>query len=342
MLCYVHVKVERLVCQAVEFAQRFKMSVDTEALVNALKNKREAEGLSLRALSSVVGISFSSLARIERGEGQPDNNSTIRLLEWLGPEGRNAGLAFEDVALVHFRANKNIQSKTVKSLLNIASRLKEKYGSESYAVRDDELHESYTNTSLNETIALSKSEMEERAKQLRYDIGIDLDQPLNALNIEIEGVQVFTPTEVDSIPQTLLDHLYGQGSGEWSAMSVPLDEGGDKWAILRNNSHSIERQKVTYLEECWHILLGHKLTKIAKISDSYGRTYDSVEEHDAYYLAGATLLPAEIVVAAVEANEGHTLAERFGTSRELVEYRIKRLGLWSKYRGKEIKIVQVP
>jgi len=51
------------------------------------------------------------LARIERGEGLPDNNSKIRLLEWLGPEGEQAGLGFdqriralsrgEDRALAH-------------------------------------------------------------------------------------------------------------------------------------------------------------------------------------------------------------------------------------------------
>jgi transcriptional regulator with XRE-family HTH domain len=85
------------------------MSIDINALVNSLKNKREAEGLSLRALSTKIGVSFSSLARIERGEGQPDNNSVIRILEWLGQEGKDAGLTFEHVALVHFRANKNIQ-----------------------------------------------------------------------------------------------------------------------------------------------------------------------------------------------------------------------------------------
>ena len=46
-------------------------------LVDAVRRKREAEGLSIRALSAVVGISFSTLARIERGDGLPDNNSKI-------------------------------------------------------------------------------------------------------------------------------------------------------------------------------------------------------------------------------------------------------------------------
>ena len=46
------------------------MNTDKQALIKALKKKRESEGLSIRALSERVGISFSSLARIERGEGE--------------------------------------------------------------------------------------------------------------------------------------------------------------------------------------------------------------------------------------------------------------------------------
>ena len=75
------------------------MSFETR-LVAAVKRKREREGFSLRALSEVVGVSFSTLARIERGDGTPDNNSKIRLLEWLGPEAEALGLSFEQVAFV--------------------------------------------------------------------------------------------------------------------------------------------------------------------------------------------------------------------------------------------------
>lgn len=124
-------------------------------------------------------------------------------------------------------------------------------------------------------------------------------------------------------------------------MSVPLNVDFDKWAVLRNDEHSVQRQRVTYLEECWHILLGHKLTKIAKISGSYGRTYDSYEEHDVYYLASASLLPRTAVMKSVK--KGKTaaeIAEAFGVSPELVEYRIKRLHLWKDYKGMEVRLAK--
>jgi len=60
--------------------------------------------------------------------GQPDNNSRIRLLEWLGADAEKSGLRFENVAFVHFRAGKNIQSPTVRTLLKAADCLRASLG----------------------------------------------------------------------------------------------------------------------------------------------------------------------------------------------------------------------
>ena len=63
------------------------MGTDKQALIKALKKKRESEGLSIRALSERVGISFSTLARIERGEGEPPAPVTAeQLIEARRPE----------------------------------------------------------------------------------------------------------------------------------------------------------------------------------------------------------------------------------------------------------------
>ena len=98
-------------------------------------------------------------------------------------------------------------------------------------------------------------------------------------------------------------------------MSVPLDERQNEWAVLLNDCHTIERQRVTLLEEVWHVLLGHKLVKIAKVADAYGRTYDMTEEHDAYYLASATLLPRKAIISAVARRKlSDVIAKQFGTS----------------------------
>lgn len=306
------------------------MALDNKDLVEAVKRKREREGLSIRALASAVGVSFSSLARIERGDGAPDNNSQIRLLEWLGDEGREAGLAFEDVAYVHFRASKNAGSRTIQCLLKAAEVLKDQ-------AREDAV---WTNDPSEwSSIMLSKEEMESIADDLRNDLGLSEDDPLESLKIRVNGVDVYTPGMLPSLPTNCIHHMQFEGCGDWSAMSVPLNLSNDRWAILLNDQHSIERQRVTILEEYWHIMLGHKLTKIAKVSGSFGRTYDSSEENDAYYLASASLLPKSAIIKSIEANEPvDSIATRYGTSPQLVEYRIKRLGLWRLHRKLDVKL----
>ena len=53
----------------------------------------------------------------------------------------------------------------------------------------------------------------------------------------------------------------------------------------------------------------------------------------------AVLLPRGAVVDAVSRNQSsEEIARSFGTSSELVDYRIKRLGLWRDHVGKQIKL----
>jgi transcriptional regulator with XRE-family HTH domain len=320
------------------------MSKEIKRLVTALKAKREASGSSLRTLSTQIGVSFSTLARIERGEGDPDNNSRIRILNWLGPDAATFGLGFEKVAFVHFRANKNVSSKTIKLLLETAAHIKTTMSQKATLLHtlvgvdtreieanDDEDFESA------KVAPRSKADLEELAQELRGQVGLTDQQPFDALKLKLENVEVFAPSSVESLSREAVTHLTSVATSEWSAMSVPLDNSDESWAILRNDRHSLVRQRVTYLEECWHIMLGHKLTKIAKVSDSYGRTYDADAEAEAYYLAAATLLPEVAIKVSVKGGmRALEIAERFGVSPALVEFRIKRLGLWAAYSGRTI------
>ncbi|HEY7302253.1 MAG TPA: XRE family transcriptional regulator [Xanthobacteraceae bacterium] len=306
-----------------------------EKLVRAVKKKRGAEGLSIRALSDAVGVSFSTLARIERGEGQPDNNSKIRLLQWLGADAADAGLGLENVAFVHFRAGRNIRSSTVHALLRAAESLRQEMGSQAVQTAQDKRDDNSSPGS----VSLSKEELEQTAERFRTELGLSRDEPLDSLRLEVEGIEVIRVGQTNCIEDRLASELRGTSGGEWSAMSMPVDADNENWVILLNDSHTVERQRVTVLEEFWHILLGHKLTKIARVADAYGRTYDKTEEHDAYYLASATLLPKDAVIEAVSKNRlSEQVARVFGTSSELVDYRIKRLGLWREHVGKRIRL----
>ena len=169
-----------------------------------------------------------------------------------------------------------------------------------------------------------------------------IGEPVDPLKIELEGVRVITVDDIDGVSKSVIDHLYGEGCSEWSAMSIPLDNDFDEWVIVRNHLHDIERQRVSLLEEFWHIMLGHSLVRIVKMGSSHGRTYHPEEEEEAYYLASSTLLPKEAVEKFVK-NKNRNLekfATTYGVSTQLVEYRIKRLGLWYKYKPKKIRILK--
>lgn len=333
MLCNLHIARRPGLVSSRVIRTDGKMTSFEDKLVRAVKKKREAEGLSIRSLSAIVGVSFSTLARIERGDGEPDNNSKIRLLQWLGPDAEDAGLAFDNVAFVHFRAGKNIRSSTVRALLKAADRLRQ---TRTGTWKDQpELDDKGSVGG----VSLSKEELEQTAERFRADLGLSPDEPLDSLRIEVQGVSVIPIGKTNCLDTQTVRHLRGNAGSEWSAMTVPLDSDNESWAVLLNDSHTVERQRVTILEEFWHILLGHKLTKIARVAEAYGRTYDKTEEHDAYYLASASLLPKAAVTAAVSKNcSSEQIARLFGTSLELVNYRIKRLGLWRELVGKQVRL----
>lgn len=54
-----------------------------EEIRASLKKRRLREGLSLRALSKIVGVSFSGLARIERGVGTCTADTLERVQRWI-------------------------------------------------------------------------------------------------------------------------------------------------------------------------------------------------------------------------------------------------------------------
>lgn len=177
------------------------------------------------------------------------------------------------------------------------------------------------------------------SKRFRRELGLNDNSPLDPFQIELEGVSIFRLKEIRDLPVELVNHLIGNGSTQWSAMSIPLDSTQETWAIVVNDSHEKPRQNVSLLEEFWHILQGHKLTTITKIGGGFGRSFETDDEHDAYYLAAASLIPAEsLLKMLLKKSPANEIAEYYGTSLELVEYRIKRLGLWNQYKQRRLSL----
>lgn len=191
-------------------------------------------------------------------------------------------------------------------------------------------------------MALSRYEMEDMALDMRKQMGAkNISDAVDPLKIQIEDADVITFEDLEDLDEDVVKHLSGDGKTEWSAMSVPLDNTFQKWIIVRNHLHNIERQRVSLLEEYWHIMLGHEPTRVVKIGDTHGRTFESEEEDEAFFLASATLLPRECILKFVSKKNKDIdkFAKKYGVSKQLVEYRIKRLGQWYKYKPKKISLI---
>jgi transcriptional regulator with XRE-family HTH domain len=54
-----------------------------------LKAHRTHQGMSLRQLGAQLGVSFSTLARLERGHGAPSPHTRLRVAQWMDPDGEH-------------------------------------------------------------------------------------------------------------------------------------------------------------------------------------------------------------------------------------------------------------
>jgi hypothetical protein len=117
----------------------------------------------------------------------------------------------------------------------------------------------------------------------------------------------------------------------WSGSGLPLP--GDRLLVLLHPNQTRERATVTIMEEIAHAYFGHPPSRLLmQPNGAVKREYDPQAEKEAYWTAAATLLPAQAAARAVWRRQaGEALAQHFGVSIELVEFRIKVLGLWSDY-----------
>src|SRR5689334_19484482 len=111
-----------------------KPGVNTAELGTAVRRKREQQGLSLRDVADVTGVSASTLSRIENGTGKPDADNIARLAAWLDMpiervmhHGNRAANdpnpvvyypheSTPEIVEAHLRADKHLTPQTAKAL----------------------------------------------------------------------------------------------------------------------------------------------------------------------------------------------------------------------------------
>src|SRR5881398_2223651 len=111
-----------------------KSGVNTLELGSAVRRRREQQGLSLRDVADVTGVSASTLSRIENGTGKPDADNIARLALWLDMpiervmhHGQRSASdpkpvvyypheSTPEIVEAHLRADKHLSPQTAKAL----------------------------------------------------------------------------------------------------------------------------------------------------------------------------------------------------------------------------------
>src|SRR6476469_1418514 len=110
-----------------------KSGVNTSELGNAVRRRREEQGLSLRDVADKTGVSASTLSRIENGTGKPDADNIARLASWLdmpiervmhqGHRGTDPNPVVyyphestPEIVEAHLRADKHLTAETARAL----------------------------------------------------------------------------------------------------------------------------------------------------------------------------------------------------------------------------------
>ncbi len=152
-----------------------------------------------------------------------------------------------------------------------------------------------------------------------------------------EGKIIDLDQECARLPKELRQQLLVHGRKHWSGgvNAKPLPD-GSRICIL-NSRHDPRRIKITLMEEIAHIHLKHWPTGLTRSMDGLRmRGYDKKQEHEAYGVGVAALLPWAAFFPAI--NRGmavEELAEQFAVSPQLVEYRMKITGAHTLYKARQ-------
>jgi len=177
-----------------------------------------------------------------------------------------------------------------------------------------------------------KWRIERLAAEIRARVGLDQFDVLDpSLLISELDAQVFHLREL--VPDDEVALRRARRIGFDGASSCHPETGEP--VIILNCGKPRRRRMATLMEELAHLLLGHEPSRIA-LDPELGivrRSFDQSQEHEAYDLGAALLLPKERIQRDVKERESLVLeiADAHGCSEQLVTYRIRRMRLWDRY-----------
>ncbi|MBS3909291.1 MAG: ImmA/IrrE family metallo-endopeptidase [Actinobacteria bacterium] len=153
-------------------------------------------------------------------------------------------------------------------------------------------------------------------------------EPLDPFDLSSAlGINLMTPFEIKTADTSCVNNLCGSYSDEWDAFTIAALE-INKIVIVYNPTKPPKRINATLMEEVSHIILDHEPSRITQQSGTFFRDYNSEQEDEAKYVGWAALLPrASLRWAIDEKLSMQDISDHFGTSPEMVSYRLNMTNL---------------
>ena len=179
-----------------------------------------------------------------------------------------------------------------------------------------------------------KAWCERTADEYRQALDIPLEEALDPQAFAaFLDVRVLTPKEVPDVSKASLKQLAVTDRDSWSA--ITMSQSGINLVIL-NSSQTVARQANSLVHELAHIILNHKAAKAQVSAEGllFRAQFDKEQEDEADWLAGCILVPGEGLLQAYR--RGHSpplLAQQFGVSQDLINWRLRMTGTQKRVRG---------
>ena len=181
-----------------------------------------------------------------------------------------------------------------------------------------------------------KTEANEVAREVREELGLDAEDPLDPWKLAQHLAIPVTPlSALSSAPPQGVRHFQVIDASRFSAVTVFV---GCNRVIIHNDAHVLGRQASDLGHELAHGLLLHPATPAL---DSTGcRNWDGTVEEEANWLGGALLVSEDAAV--MLARKGTPVAEAaalYGVSEKLMDWRLNVTGarIRAQRRAKRFK-----
>ena len=177
-----------------------------------------------------------------------------------------------------------------------------------------------------------KSWCERAAAEYREALGVPMAAALDPHALaEHLNVRVVMPEDVLGVAAGSLRKLRGvAGQACWSA--VTISQGGGRLVIL-NSGHPGTRQANSLAHELAHVILNHTSDQVSLGAFLFRDNFDKDQEDEADWLAGCLLLPRDGLLHAYERERTPAaLAQHFGVSQKLVNWRLRLTGVMRQSR----------